>query len=414
MSKSLKNYLSLNKLFLLGSFVLLLNLHLSSQIANYVSNGSFEDIHSCAGPIFPLSIVKNWMGPDTACPAAGYFGICNNMIPLNGNTYQFPFKGNSHIISTIFIPSYPARGYPRNRLKSQLEQGRKYCVKFYINIANTSPYGMDGVGAYFGGSNLDTITKCNVPLVYLSPQIQNPTGNVITDTLNWVPISGTFTAIGDEKYMLLGNFIPDNSVSTASIGGPAFPQLWTDVLFDYVSCIDIELPAYAGPDKNVIVGDSVYIGRKSDVEIDESCIWYQMTSPTTSITIDTIAGLYVKPVVTSTYVVRQQLWCSGVKWDTVVVHMDFVGLEEQGLNTKWRVNIFPNPTSNQLGIISNKESESLKIIITDLSDRIILTDYIQLNKFYSSLDLNLINGAYFITLINSENESVTKKLLISK
>jgi hypothetical protein len=80
----------------------------------------------------------------------------------------------------------------------------------------------------------------------------------------------------------------------------------------------------------------------------------------------------------------------------------------------WKIKIFPNPTSNQITITSNKENESLKVIITDLSRRILQQNYINVNKFQSTLSLDLINGAYLITLINSENETITKKLLIAK
>ncbi|HQQ94322.1 MAG TPA: T9SS type A sorting domain-containing protein [Bacteroidia bacterium] len=388
----------------------------AQHIANFVSNGSFEDIYSCTGPFFPLCIVKNWMGPDTACPAAGYFGICNNMIPLNGNSYQFPFKGNSLVISTIFIPSYPARGYPKNRLKGLLQMGRTYCVKYYVNISNNSPFGIDGFGAYFGGNAIDTITQCNVPLSYLSPQVQNPIGNVITDTLNWTPIAGTFTAAGDEKYMLLGNFLADNAVTTASIGGPYYPQLWTDVLFDYASCIDIDLPAYGGADSWIVAGDSTYIGRESDVEIDESCIWYKMTSPTTSVTIDTIAGLWVKPVVTTTYVVRQQLWCSGVKWDTVVVSLSGVGFEEFQVSG-FRFQVWPNPVKDDMKITYSSDIEvdlnALEVynVLGQLKEKKV----IQFKNKSCTVDLGeLPNGAYLVQLKSEKGIFVQKRIVVSR
>lgn len=80
----------------------------------------------------------------------------------------------------------------------------------------------------------------------------------------------------------------------------------------------------------------------------------------------------------------------------------------------WDVDIFPNPATNQLSITSKKETENLGVTISDLSGRLISTEKIKTVNFIANLELNLINGAYFITISSAENEKVTKKLLIAK
>lgn len=154
-------------------------------------------------------------------------------------------------------------------------------------------------------------------------------------------------ANGTEKYLLLGNFLDLNTVTTASINTPFFPQTWTDLLIDDVSCIEINLPAYAGPDKSCIPGDSVFIGRQPDFAIDSGCVWYKLPNMTTAI--DTISGLWVKPTTTSTYVVRQELDCSPLKWDTVVVYINVVGLHDLNWYSD-NITLFPNPTSDNITI----------------------------------------------------------------
>ncbi len=84
-----------------------------------------------------------------------------------------------------------------------------------------------------------------------------------------------------------------------------------------------------------------------------------------------------------------------------------------GLKT-WDVDLFPNPATNQITIVSKAESESLKILIKDLTGRTILNQNLKTSGFIANLDLDLINGAYLITLSNSNNEKVTKKLLIAR
>src|SRR5690606_22419827 len=141
----------------------------------------------------------------------------------------------------------------------------------------------------------------------------------ITDTLNWVAITGTFVANGTEKYLLLGNFLSDDDTDTLMINPTNLPTIATEAGIDDVSCIPLDLEAYAGRDTTILYGDSVYIGREPDFATDPYCVWYKL--PDTANAIDTTSGLWVKPSVTTTYVVKQELECSSLKWDTVVVNV---------------------------------------------------------------------------------------------
>lgn len=278
---------------------------------------------------------------------------------------------------------------------------------------------MDGFGAYLGGNLVDTITNCTIPLDYINPQIKNPLGNVISDTLNWIAITGTFVASGGEKYMLLGNFLADNTVTTSSINTPYYPQYWTDVCVDDVSCIDINLPAFAGRDTSVIPGDSVFIGRQSDIGIDEASMWYKLPvtiTPTTA-ALDTVAGIWVKPVVTSTYVVKQQLWCSGVKWDTVVIHMNPVGIEKIRLITEG-LKLYPIPAKDyiELSIFNVDLVKSFNSVSIYNSVGILMREeerYFENNVLRINTE-NLPNGLYTLQLKNSCNETVHKRFVITK
>src|SRR5262249_6564214 len=111
-----------------------------------------------------------------------------------------------------------------------------------------------------------------------------------------------------------------------------------------VSCIELNLPAWAGRDTSVAPGSSVYIGRQSDVGIDEACMWFKL--PNTTAAIDTAAGLWVSPVNTSSYIVRQEI-CGLVKWDTVVVHMDLAGLGKLQIQSSM-LNLWPVPADDIL------------------------------------------------------------------
>ena len=73
MKKQLKNYLLLSKInfgfinkqkFML-LFICLQTSIITAQIANYISNGSFEDKYSCSGPSYLLNSIKYWRGIDS-------------------------------------------------------------------------------------------------------------------------------------------------------------------------------------------------------------------------------------------------------------------------------------------------------------------------------------------------------------
>jgi hypothetical protein len=413
MRKLLKSYLLLNKINKYLVLIFIWPNLFQAQIANYISNGGFEVNPPAA---------SNWRSIDSA----SYFGsiLCEVIppynVPLNSYGYQWPKSGHNYLISTFFLYSGGVnRGNPLNRLKGTLKTGTTYCVKFYCNITNASSYGIDGIGAYFGNEQLDTITHCTQALTYISPQVQNITGNVITDTLSWVPITGTFVANGTEKYIVLGNFKSNASTDTVLINPTNLPVLFCDVLMDDVSCIDINLYAFAGRDTSIIPGDSIFIGREPDIGIDEACMWYKLPTIITPTTpaLDTVAGFWIKPVTSCTYIVRQQLWCSGVKWDTVVIHMNPVGIEKLKILTE-ELKLFPVPAKDELQLsIHNTEliKEFHSFSIYNNLGLLIREEETKFENGYIKINTSdLPSGLYSLQLKSSSNETISKRFVISR
>jgi hypothetical protein len=84
------------------------------------------------------------------------------------------------------------------------------------------------------------------------------------------------------------------------------------------------------------------------------------------------------------------------------------------LATKVTINIAPNPTSDRADIfLSSTESRNLQVRLTDITGRIVLTDYWKVveGDNQKSVDLhNVAKGAYLIQLI--ENQDVISKKII--
>jgi hypothetical protein len=395
--------------FLFFSFIIS-----KGQIANYVNNGGFEICGYCASTP-SVANAKYWNPIDTNKYMGIFLSKIYNpyLIPASSFTYQWPKSGNNILLSTLFFKpntNQTGRGYPRNTLKQILQSGHTYCVKVYYSITNQSSYGVDGLGAYFGNNTLDTITKCDKPIIYLTPQIQNPTNNLLIDTLSWSLLTGTFVANGSEKYMMLGNFKSDVTTNTVMINPTNLPGVFCEILYDDVSVIDIDLPAYAGPDIWGVPTNTVYLGRPQDVGIDEACMWYKLPNTTTAI--DTAAGITVTVgLTTNTYVVRQEI-CGNVKWDTVIVYPSATGLSELEY-FKNNISVFPNPANDILNISFNlKENELFsKISIFNNLGQLIREEELKNNSINIK---DLLNGVYILNFYGDKVGSVNKRFVVAR
>jgi hypothetical protein len=83
-------------------------------------------------------------------------------------------------------------------------------------------------------------------------------------------------------------------------------------------------------------------------------------------------------------------------------------------NSQWEINLYPNPASNMITIQSSTANDQIELSISDLSGRPILIQSIQLTDFFANTHLSLMNGAYIVTMINSKNEILIKKLVINE
>ena len=159
-------------------------------------------------------------------------------VPQNGGGYQYARTGIAYVGlatfgSTLFPSHANIREYVGGLLSDTLKQGHEYCVSFYVSVAERLKYVTDGIGLYLSvDSAVDYTITTNLSFV---PQISNPSGNIIYDTLNWVQISGTYIATGGEKYLTIGNFKDD---ANTMIDSTSATSLNAYLFIDDVSVID--------------------------------------------------------------------------------------------------------------------------------------------------------------------------------
>jgi len=159
-------------------------------------------------------------------------------VPQNVFGWQNPHSGESYCGFSIYNapPNQNSREYITGILSDSLITGNKYCISFWISFANNCKYQTDDIGVYFSSdtSSFTDYTMNNV--LNLIPQVENTQGNILSDTLNWMQVTGDFMAQGGEKFITIGNF--KNDTNTTLIVLPAAIYNFGYYYIDDVSVID--------------------------------------------------------------------------------------------------------------------------------------------------------------------------------
>ncbi len=182
---------------------------------NLVPNSGFENYINCPVSGGQLHYSYPWFAPPLPLNSPDYFNLCSASmsIPVNYFGNQIARSPNAYAgLVTMFYPqhTFDYREYAEIELTDSLETGVTYCVSFYVSLAETSLLSVDGLGVYL---SVDSIYSSQAGPLPFQPQVINPIGNIINDTLNWVRIQGNYIATGGEKFITIGNFNSDAQTS---------------------------------------------------------------------------------------------------------------------------------------------------------------------------------------------------------
>lgn len=101
--------------------------------------------------------------------------------------------------------------YLETALNGALTSGQKYDVTFRVKLANGSDRAVSGIGAYLSPTELKYHNSN-----YMQEKPQVSTSKLVDDKQNWTEITGTFTADGTEKYLIIGAF-PNGGYETSDV-----------------------------------------------------------------------------------------------------------------------------------------------------------------------------------------------------
>jgi OmpA-OmpF porin, OOP family len=187
---------------------------------NYVPNPSFEVYDTCpyfsaSSPYGGINYAIPWFQPCTQTNSSDYFNICalnsDFSVPQNVGGYQMAKSGTAYAgIAIRASQNANYREYIEVELIDTLQGNHRYCLSFFVSIANNSEIATDAIHAHLSNNAIlqsDLFTVLN-----LGKTISNTPGLFIQDSLNWVEIKGNFIANGGEKFLLIGN-LEDDSLS---------------------------------------------------------------------------------------------------------------------------------------------------------------------------------------------------------
>lgn len=204
---------------------------------NLIFNPGFDSIIQCPDPFggYNVALAPPW---ESAGLSPDLFNICGSggfQVPFSGHggNYQQARSGGGYAGLGYSKGITAEREYITAPLKKNLNKGTQYFLQFYVNV-RTKIYLTTVLDCYMDGAGLAFSSEkvlLNYPqerILDLDPALEHR-GSLLTDTMNWTPISGCFTARGDEKFVILGNFRSNSETLSSNDTSCGSYLFWEDV-----------------------------------------------------------------------------------------------------------------------------------------------------------------------------------------
>lgn len=139
-------------------------------------------------------------------------------IPDNEYGEEKPMEegGYAGILAFSYKNKVP-RSYLQGKLTQKLEAGKEYCVKFHVSLADLSKYACNYLGIALSDKKM---VANNSEVLSFDNAIVSKRLTVYEQQYYWIPVCGVYKAKGGEEYLTIGNFTPDEKLTTKKIKRP--------------------------------------------------------------------------------------------------------------------------------------------------------------------------------------------------
>lgn len=259
-----------------------------AQTFNLVSNGGFElNVRSFVEDTSFINAPSCWI----AANKCG-FPIYRDELNIIAPEVPRPHSGRNYInlqylsgswkvhAKFVFDSSLGVIPYAQTRLLSPLEAGVTYYLSFFVGqtknsgkLKNIPHVNLMNLGAYFSTSQLSDYS--NYKRIDVKPQIEFRNLTIAKyDTFEYVKLTDTFTALGGEQYLTIGNFDYYKDYNLYYyVEGSLIPNsdtllsMYNFMFIDDISLVrDTSQPMISldhfslGPDTSLCPGDSIRLG----------------------------------------------------------------------------------------------------------------------------------------------------------
>ncbi len=386
---------------------------------NLVPNPSFEELDSCPNSMSQIDYASGWK-PFTSSP--DLFHTCANFPGnISAFKYQCPATGNGFAGMFCYLSnSYEIIGI---RLIDSLIIGTKYYIGFKVNLVNSAKCGIDKLGARFSTKKYcyslnDTTNLCDSTPAPINNFAHIYSTQIITDTINWTKISGSFVADSNYKYIMIGHLF-DNSATNfypfppdVSCSSPYYLIDNICVSTDSLTCVDIINDIIDFNSDSTIIKEGSCINFSVNTVVDYDFYEWQfpgampnssIDSMPTNICYDSSGNFDVILIVSSS---------SGCS-DTIYKENYITVKEESSVGEIYEhtlINIYPNPAKDRVSIIFDGKNKKTNVKIYNLLG-VLVAEY-SIHQPVYNIELQNFNSGMYIIEINTSNNLIVKKLII--
>lgn len=191
----------------------------AQDMDNLVPNPSFEETNGRIKRNGAITVAVGWMSPTKASADLFAAKVKEGFSTPNNNLgMEEPQDGKNYAGIRVF--SYndkEARNYISSRLTSTMKKDQKYCVTFYINLAEASKYSSNNIGVNFSKKQYNI---SEAKSILTSTSVMDKDNRVFNGLFGWDQVCGVYKAKGGEKFITLGNFSSNGDTENKRLKKP--------------------------------------------------------------------------------------------------------------------------------------------------------------------------------------------------